>query len=78
MCGVEIAGQVRGGARLLDVSALSLGKILRQKPLFRIAIFGYIAFVHMFMTILINRMQVSRILTSAYSNKQSLLLIFVV
>lgn len=50
---------VRGGARLLDVSASTLGKILRQKPLFRIGIFLYIVFVHMFLWLLISRLQVS-------------------
>ncbi|KAK9825360.1 hypothetical protein WJX81_003665 [Elliptochloris bilobata] len=53
----SVGGAVRAAARGLDVTASTFVRVLRQYPLGRLAVFCYVVFVHLFLYVLISRLQ---------------------
>lgn len=53
----RLGNAVRTGARFLDDGASMAAKILRQYPLWRLVMFLYVIFVHLFVYFLLNRLQ---------------------
>jgi hypothetical protein len=49
--------KVKVGAKFLDATASTVATVLRQYPLWRLAVFAYVVFVHIFIYLLINRLQ---------------------
>ena len=47
----------RASCRGLDATASTFVRVLRQYPLGRLAVFCYVVFVHLFMYMLISRLQ---------------------
>jgi len=53
----HLGGAVKAGARLLDSSASQAVRVLRQYPLGRLIMFSYIIMMHLFIYLLLHRLQ---------------------
>lgn len=53
----KLGGAVQATARLLDTTAASASHIIRQYPLARLAVFGYLLLIHLFLYLVIARLQ---------------------